>query len=408
MAAVLAGCGESGSEPEPPPQHWTVIQVTPTSLRLGRRGAYRLEAAIVNDTAGTLRGVHPQYRSTDTTIVSVGGTGWVYSVGDTGAAEVVLSYPDAEPVRVPVEVVWGVHPEGVVVRTLDGVGAAFGVAISSRRQAYITNLDPASPILLLDIDRLSFVPPPVYGVGRAYGVAFNADGTKAYVPWADDRDYVRGRLMSIDVATGSASALTPDVRVGVFYAIVLSHDEREAFVGTSGGYLLVVDLEQGAVVNTMDGFGQGLAYMTRHPTEPLLYCSDPGAPLIRTVNMETREIVGELVLDYSGPDATAVSPDGGEIWVGKTNGPLQVLDLPSGQKLAELPAIGGWALAVSPDGEQVYVAKDDTLHIVDAGSRLRIKTVAFGEGNWTWRLAFSYDGATAIVATNSGKVMIIQ
>lgn len=94
------------------------------------------------------------------------------------------------------------------------------------------------------------------------------------------------------------------------------------------------------------------------PDHLLAYITEDIANQVEVIDLKSAESVGLIPL-YLPPSGIAISPDGGELYVGHVNRPwLSVVDA-SAQALADsiqLDGNGSGRIVVSPDGDRIYTA----------------------------------------------------
>jgi YVTN family beta-propeller protein len=248
-------------------------------------------------------------------------------------------------------------------------GAAFS---GDGKHAYVSD-GPASSILQYDVadDRLvlparSITLPQAKGTYAAYpaGLAVTKDDARLYVAVN-----LRGTLDVVDLHHPSPDT-TKTVDVGHRpYAVVLSHDEKYAYVSNWGTTTVtVVDTGTMKVVDTLP-VGCHPSAMALNPKNDELYVANSDSDTVTVIDTGKRE-VGRLIslAPYerarigAGPNALTVTPDGHTLYVANAgNNDVAVIALSAGGGSGDL-TLGliptAWypcGVALSPDADKLYV-----------------------------------------------------
>ena len=293
----------------------------------------------------------------------------------------------------------GTHPEGVIERTDTLSARPYGLAISRRDVVYITQLDAR---------RLSRIDLPALGesgnvtVGSIpTDVAFNADGTRAYV--ANQWSKTIGVVDAATNTQGSTIPVTGDV-----FDVIPNGDDTRLYVVTNVDRLFEIDRASRTVLRSLSlaGTGQSLAW---HPNGQLLYVSTFTGGAALEVDTRTMTVLRTFVTGSKSQDVV-VTRDGTELFVADEDlEKVDVFNLASGAKITSIP-VGGhpWGMAITPDQQQLYVGLvfEGEVVVIDRASRTVVKRIVTGGA--PRRIAFNREGTRAVVPNEYGFVTYIQ
>ncbi len=177
------------------------------------------------------------------------------------------------------------------------------------------------------------------------------------------------RLVRIDYALPLGLALHPD--------------GKHIFLSTSGGgkqALLVVDVDSGEILHSLeaDGYFLGLAF--RPPTGRQVFVSGGGRDLIEAYEFDSE--TGVLVADparsldlpvFDFAAGISITPDGSTLLaVSQVRGRLSLFDLEDSRPLANLSTDPNpYGVVIRPDGQEAYLSCEGsgTIQIVDISDR---------------------------------------
>jgi DNA-binding beta-propeller fold protein YncE len=199
------------------------------------------------------------------------------------------------------------------------------------------------------------------------------------------------------------------------YRLRLSKKESRIYATTLGGQLWTVPLKGGKKVKaSIDlGLGSPLQGSSLAPSGTDLYVASTGGMIWR-LDPETLDIRQSTALPARIQDI-AVTPDGSALWAADENGSVLRLDPMTLAVTATITTSccyfgGPFGLAISPDGARVYAAasQSGTLYIISEPTPNTFAVGSLYLGGDPRRIAFSEDGATAVVSNYYGGVHIIQ
>jgi hypothetical protein len=306
------------------------------------------------------------YRSTNSSVVTVSSAGVIAALGTIGTAEIVLAVGTLTA-RVPVSVITATHPAGIVGDSIFTDGSVFGVAISNDNVLYATGFGrrPLRVDLPATTARSNILPLPT----SSFAVAFDATGRRAYFAGSGTT-----LMVAVDVATNTV-LWTIERETDTPIDIVLSRDERMAFVATLDGRIHAIDIAARSIAWEL-AIGGLPAHLAVHPTLPSLYVSGSIDDNVVEVNLETHLLRNLIPVGPKAQDIV-VSPDGSELWVARESGSLELIRLDNGTRSTiTFSKCAAYGLSLSPDGEQLYVACGfDGLVIVDRARRTTLKQI---------------------------------
>jgi YVTN family beta-propeller protein len=289
------------------------------------------------------------------------------------------------------------HPRGVVVERLPIEGRPHGVSIAPNGRFCVTLIDAAAiscgrvtdrEVSLGSVIRVGNTPAHV-GLDPAGRMAFTAD------QYGNTSTFV-------DVATSRA---VDHVNLGDEGFNVVASSAR-AYVTTAKGDLVVIDVASRGRVARLDvgGAANGLALDSRANR---LYVSSRDAGVVSVINTSTNEVIRKIRVSV-GAQRIALSPDGTTLYVASESRGAERIDLASG-KVSAIPGVppGAVGLALSPDGERLYVTNPPggTLQIVAPEDGVLRTVTGLGRPR---NVAFSMDGAVALVTNEQGSVIVIR
>ncbi len=371
------------------------VRFTRDSLVLGRTGVERVPAVILDLAGDVISALSPLITPEDPGLLSILPGGAIRSIGGVGSTTVRATYQALPADTLFVSVLHAVHPAGQLSATLNTPSHPYGVAISIDRIGYILNYPSSTSLLRVDLATSLFLA-SIPGVGAGLGIAVNHAGTQLYVG-----RLAAGGLSSAVVRVDVASAtVTDSLLLDTPWAVAVSPDDQLVFVTTNQPQMLILDAGLGLVDSvTLPNPAIQLAV---HPTLPLVYASGPGG--VTEVNTSTHT-VGRLFSSGARTQGVAVSPDGTQLYVVTETNVLTIWDLQNGGLIANILGAGGYGAAVSPDGERLYVTGTYNIKLIDLPNRVLLDSVVVSSAD---RVAFSYDGGTALVTDQTGHVHILK
>lgn len=299
------------------------------------------------------------------------------------------------------------HPVGTLVQTVPFISGPWGIAVSSTG-VVLTALPSANMIGGFSLSDPSAQRPTLTVDGWPLDIIINGKGTLAYVSSGNT-----GNIDVIDIKSNSKTDTIPLVQN--IDRLRLSKKETRIYATTLAGQLWSADLKGGkkvkASIDLTDPWnnvnGGALA-----PSGTDLYASS-SAGYIWRLDPETLAIRASAALPYAIQDI-AVTPDGSALWAAAENGAILRLDPMTLAVTATIPVGYGYGgpfgLAISPDGARIYAAasQSSTLYILSEPTPNNFNVSSIYVGGDPRRIAFTEDGATAVVSNYYMGVHIIR
>jgi DNA-binding beta-propeller fold protein YncE len=333
--------------------------------------------------------------------VSIAPEGLVTALGPTGifAVRAAIGVLQDE-----IQVVVPTHPAGVVAATEPLSPSPWGVAISSRGLAYITQPATGAPALkrvALPTGAITAGATGTFG-GLPLAVAFSSDGLFAYVPALSP-----GSLSIVDTlnqVVGSVGGLS-----GNLYGVLVSQDDSRVYVTGDDDLMYVIDAATRSVVTTVDLHAVS-NQLILHPTLPRILASSFNGAKVLEIDAGSHAVLRTLGIGGQ-PQGLAVAPDGSELYVADELGRLVVWDLSGNTLIQEIPVpAGAFGLALTPDAAQIYVTiaggPNGVVLVYDRTSRTLVRTIPTGGS--PRRIAFDMSGQTAIITNDGSAVHVIK
>jgi hypothetical protein len=380
---------------------------TPTSLQtrnpvvvLG--GSSRQLSTAVLDAIGTvITGTIVTYTSTNSAL-SVTAGGLLTASAQTGSFLVTASYLD---LHTDIAVVVPTHPAGTLVSTQAISGIAWGIAISSKGVAYVTQPTTGGPVLVrFNLPSFAATSGPAGNVGgMPLAVAFSSNGAVAYVPALSP-----GTLSIVDVGlnqtVGSIGGLLGDLS-----AALVSANDDQVYVTSDNDLMYVIDVTTRTISRTIDLHAVS-NMLVQHPTLPHILASSFNGAKVLEVDEGTQSVVRTLPVGGQ-PQGLAISPDGSELYVADELGRLVIWDLNTNTLKQEIVVPpGAFGLSLTPDGVQIYVTivgnPQGTVLVYDRVSRSLVNTIITGP--FPRRIAFDIAGTTAVITSAGTQVHFVK
>lgn len=383
---VIWGCNSSTA-----PTAALQVTVTPAAATLDVGEQLRLVAAVKEgDSSVTDQGV--AWSSSDLAIATVDNAGLVTGA-DTGSTRIIAKVGNAADTATVVVVV---KRFAHVVAQLPVAFGPWDPAISSQGQAYVTQ--PLTDSIAV-VNVAGEAVPSHFAVGhRPDEVTFNGAGTKAFVTNLDDRT-----VGVIDAATNTQT--TTFSVPGEPLRIRLGPNETKLYVTLSDGSLEVLDATSGAIDTTLaiGGTPNGLAL---NSTGTRLYVSST-LGTVTEINTATDAVLQTASVG-GAPQDLVVAPGDTTLYVASESGVVQIWALPSFAAHPSISVPNAFGLALTPDGSRLLVSQPGSasVTVVDARSRAALFSVAMPGS--PRHIAVTPDGKTALVADESGSVVILK
>ena len=299
------------------------------------------------------------------------------------------------------------HPAGILSQTVP-LGGTWGIALSST--GVVLAAQPlANTIGGFPLSDPTALRPSLPVDGWPLDIIVNARGTLAYVSSGNT-----GNIDVIDVKSNSKTDTIP--LVPNIYRLRLSKNESRIYATTLDGELWAAPLRGGrkqkASIN-LGGYGSPVNGASLSPSFTDLYVASTNGTIWR-LDPETLAIRQSVSLAYTIQDI-AVTPDGSALWAAGENGAVLRLDpltlaVTATISTGQYGYGGPFGLAISPDGQRVYAAasQSGTLYIIAEPTPNTFDVTPMYVGGDPRRIAFSADGATAVVSNYYTGVHIIR
>ena len=191
-------------------------------------------------------------------------------------------------------------------------------------------------------------------------------------------------------------------------SLAVSPNERIAAVGTNGGGLLFIELEnQGAVIHRNTDMGKIVLFLETLGNSGLLVSAGTGNNILLW-EYSTFEAT-ELVSTTSRPTSLAASADGSRIAYGTRDGKVFEMNVNNPSSLKEVADYGRnhvRALAYSPGGQNLVAGLlDGSLRVLAGSGRRSIATLR-GPGARVTDLEYSPDGKYLVAGSHDGNVYL--
>jgi YVTN family beta-propeller protein len=276
-------------------------------------------------------------------------------------------------------------------------GAPFGVAIHGSRVAYITR-PHAAAVERLDLATGRFVGTiPVGCIPSA--ITFDGTGTRAYVS-----NQFCDRIAVIDTTTDSPVEFLSVP--GDPFPVILARNGRTLYFTTNEDRLYGLCLATQRIVAALP-LPATSHHLALDPTGARLYVSTRAAGTV--IEVETAHHRVTRTFNLGGqPQGLAVSRDGMALYVANEHHGLDVVCLPTGQRVGPLNLGGpGIGLAVSPDEREVYVAlvSAGAVAVLDRAS-LKLRAT-LPTGGRPRGMAFDRSGRVLVIANEAGWVDVL-
>ncbi len=238
------------------------------------------------------------------------------------------------------------------------------------------------------------------GIGRAFGVAYSADGTRIAVTGDDG-----AVLVWTEPAPGGPWRDPVVLRghAGEVWHPVFSQDGRHLATAGADATVRVWDLRGGGAPVVLSGHGAGVRNIAfSHDGRWLASAADDGVLVWDVAERRESRRFAEPGFDV------AFSPDGRFL---ATNGPagprLHDLAVPGEPAVFEGTPSNQGQVVFSPDGQLLVSTSDDGSVWVNDLTRAREPTVLHGHDGQVLSLAFSPDGRTLASAGPDGTIRLL-
>jgi DNA-binding beta-propeller fold protein YncE len=311
------------------------------------------------------------------------------------------------------------HPAGVIQFSAPLAGRPYGLAISSKDVAYITQLD-LSRLARVDLASgfgftgsvsVGFIPT---------SVSFDANGNTA---WVTNQLSSPSNLGIIDVSRNAQvdtfESGGPSGLGGNLFEVISVKDDKTVYVSSNDENVYAFDPKAEQVTTTLHLGGQltngfALQEFVKHPDGLRLYADQISSGTVAEIDIANNTVVRTFTISPGNTrlQGMAVSLDGSELYVADEGGVLRVVNIASGTQVDSV-VVGqrAFAVALSPDNAQLYVGVMDLglVRVIDRASRAIVNTIQLPDpGAFPRRIGFSQDGTTAVITDENGYVHFVQ
>ena len=310
------------------------------------------------------------------------------------------------------------HPAGVIQFSAPLAGRPYGLAISFKDVAYITQLD-ASRVARVDLPSgFGFTASVAVGAIPT-SVAFDKNGETA---WVTNQLSSPSTLGRIDVATNTQvqtyASGGPSGLGGNLFEVISLRDDA-VYVSSNDQNVYVFDPATGHVTTTLNLGGQltngfALQEFVRHPDGIRLYADQISSGTVAEIDTRTNTVVRTFTISpgFTRLQGMALSHDGTLLYVADEGGVLRVVDIASGTPV-DTVVVGqrAFGVALSPDDAQLYVGVMDLglVRVIDRASLTIVNTIQLPEsGAFPRRIGFNQVGTIAVIADENGWVHFVQ
>ena len=180
---------------------------------------------------------------------------------------------------------------------------------------------------------------------------------------------------------------------------------------TDSNNISVINTMTDQVINTINT-PQAPQNISASPDGSRVYFIDDLSGAISAINTSSNAIIATIPVDFYGPLALVVSPDGSKVYVSIGGGGnymnenITVINTATNTIATKVPVAGsGQAIAVSPDGSKIYLAATELneITVIDAKTYAVIKNIPVGIA--TSALALSPNGKILYAADAIGGVV---
>ena len=289
------------------------------------------------------------------------------------------------------------HPSGSILDTVQ-VPLPWGVAVRDDGLTYFTELLSGGVGITSTKTRTvdGFIP-----TGQVpTGVAFSPDGGTAYVANQD------ATVSVINVATATRTGTISTNGMAAF-AVQVSPDGSQLFVGGSGSVVEIIDTQSGLVVSSVDA-GFAVNAFAVAPDNRILYASAFVGGTVTEIDMFTQTPLRTFAVGGT-PQGLALNRKGTHLYVGNEAGYLNDVDLATGQIGANITLTGGaFGVGVTPDDNQAYIAIPSQGKVQIFGLQNRRLVGSLSVGGQPRRIAFSQLGKIGAVTNANGFLSFVR
>jgi dipeptidyl aminopeptidase/acylaminoacyl peptidase len=215
-------------------------------------------------------------------------------------------------------------------------------------------------------------------------------------------------LAVIDMGRNALSRTIPIGQAGTGAGIVLSRDDREAYLASNP--LVVVDTSGAQGVRTVslgsDFAAKGIAIS---PDGNRLYVlGDTGNATGRVAILDTAtKSLSDAVPITIAPNTVAITPDGQKLLIGGSSTDLVIVDTQTdvvSGAVSPFPSV--LAVAFSPDGARTYALADAAVGVINTATNRLLLTIDLSAG--FGHLAVAADGKILATTNSEGGISIVD
>ncbi len=288
----------------------------------------------------------------------------------------------------------------VLASTISDGTNPYGVAFNPNGTlAYVTNHGSAT-VNVINVATNTVVNTINVGTNPS-GVAFSPTGSFAYVAAAGSSAVDVINVATNSVASTISTTATPS-------AVAFSPNGTIAYVAhyTSPGTISKIYVPSNTVVNTIDvgAYPHGVAF---NPSGSLAYSADYGGD-VSVIDVATNTVVNTIP-DGAHPYGVAFNPSGSLAYVvNEGSATANVIDVPTNTVIATI-TVGTtpYGVTFNPSGTLAFVTNygSATVSEIEVDSNTIVKTISVGTNPYT--PAFSPSGDRAYIAAYGGGVDVI-
>lgn len=338
------------------------IVANPADTAVRQGASYQLRTRVLDSLGDSVANAPRAFRSGDTSIAVVSGTGLV-TAKKTGQATLQVSSGSLFTF-VSVAVL-----DTNVIARVPLADAPYGVAASSAGVVYVTQV-VAFAVRRLNMATLKLTDSIPVGADPIQ-VAFAGAGATALVTKRSSHS-----IGIIDVATHTQIATIPIP--GDPYPIRISANGATAYVTSTAGWLYKIDIASRTRIDSVPAPDPS-TQLALGPGDSLAYFSSEFAGTVTEVRTATMTAVRTFPTGGT-PQGLAVSQNGTELYVADESGPLRIWSLTSATQIDTVATGGGtFGVALTPDGTKLFVGTTaGKIFLVNRTTRAIIHAITVG------------------------------
>ncbi|MFI1265682.1 IPT/TIG domain-containing protein, partial [Streptomyces kronopolitis] len=227
-----------------------------------------------------------------------------------------------------------------------------------------------------------------------------------------NRAYAINGIASVSVIDTVTNTVIDTIAVGLGPAgVAVLPDGSRVYVSSANhGSVSVIDTVTNTVIDTI-AVGASLLGIAVSPDGGRVYAVNPVDRSVAVIDTSSNAVIGTVYVGGAGSDGPVyvqVTPDGGHGYVTNTNGSVDVFSTRSNAVTATI-TVGGSpnAVAVSPGGGEVYVANgaDDSVSVIDTSVNEVSYTVSVNGPSYG--IAVTQNGWRVYVSLNDSDLVSV-